>query len=401
MTYRTAYRLYSSRNFPPLEAQFPILKHLGYDATEPWLPAYESDPAAFRRHLDDAGLACFGFHMPLKGLREEPQRFTEIARTLGATWMIPPLVPPEEREATSAFYRRLGEDLARGAELAAPHGLKVAWHNHGFEYRPLPDGSRPIDHIFEAGGDDVWFEVEFAWVTRAGADPKAELTRYADRVAVIQMKDTAPPGTAAKAAGPTPGTASSTGRPWCRSSPGPPPTTSSPGTTIRPTGSASPGARSGPCATSAWRNAADGLVARDPDLGRGEARQVLATDRPIEAPNWSRDGAFPRGQRRRAALRRPRRTRPRRIDTGFAKACNNDHGISPDGTMLVISDQTESEDSCIYTLPIDGGPRAGHCEPPSYWHGWSPDGETLAYCAERSDVWDVYTSASTAARRPD
>ena len=28
------------------------------------------------------------------------------------------------------------------------------------------------------------------------------------------------------------------------------------------------------------------------DLGRGEARQVLATDRLIEAPNWSRDGRF-------------------------------------------------------------------------------------------------------------
>ena len=28
---------------------------------------------------------------------------------------------------------------------------------------------------------------------------------------------------------------------------------------------------------------------------------------------------------------------------------------------------------------------------PSYWHGWSPDGKTLAYCAERGGAWDVYT----------
>jgi sugar phosphate isomerase/epimerase len=195
VTYKTAYQLYSSRNFPPLEAQFPMLKEFGYDAIEPWLPAYEADPAAFRRHLDDAGLACFGFHMPLQGLREEPQRFIEIAQILGATWMIPPYVPPEERVATPDFYRRLGEDLAKGAEAAKPHGLKIAWHNHDFEYHPLPDGSRPIEHIFASGGDDVWFEIDFAWVTRAGADPKAELERYAARIAVIQMKDTAPPGT--------------------------------------------------------------------------------------------------------------------------------------------------------------------------------------------------------------
>ena len=28
---------------------------------------------------------------------------------------------------------------------------------------------------------------------------------------------------------------------------------------------------------------------------------------------------------------------------------------------------------------------------PSYWHGWSPDGATLAYCAERNGEFDIYT----------
>jgi Tol biopolymer transport system component len=28
---------------------------------------------------------------------------------------------------------------------------------------------------------------------------------------------------------------------------------------------------------------------------------------------------------------------------------------------------------------------------PSYWHGWSPDGKTLAFCGERGGEFDVYT----------
>ena len=28
---------------------------------------------------------------------------------------------------------------------------------------------------------------------------------------------------------------------------------------------------------------------------------------------------------------------------------------------------------------------------PSYWHGWSPDGKTLAYCADRNGNFDIYT----------
>jgi sugar phosphate isomerase/epimerase len=197
MSYPIAYQLYSSRNFPPLAGQLPLLKAMGYDAIEPWLPAYEADPRLFRRQLDDAGLACYGFHMPLAGLVQEPNRFIDIALTLGATVMIPPYVTAEERRNTSDYWRGLGHKLGQGADLAAPHGLKVAWHNHDFEYVRLPDGTRPIDHIFEGGGPDVWFEIDCGWITRAGADPAAELKRYADRIIAIQTKDTAPQGTLA------------------------------------------------------------------------------------------------------------------------------------------------------------------------------------------------------------
>ncbi|MBO9591043.1 sugar phosphate isomerase/epimerase [Devosia sp.] len=195
MPYPIAYQLYSSRNFPPLADQLPILKSMGYDAIEPWLPAYEADAKLFRRQLDDAGLACYGFHMPLAGLVSEPNRFIDMALTLGATVMIPPYVTAEERQNTPDYWRELGHKLARGATQAGSHGLKVAWHNHDFEYVPLPDGTRPIDHIFEAGGPDVLFEIDCGWITRAGADPAQELKRYANRIIAIQTKDTAPLGT--------------------------------------------------------------------------------------------------------------------------------------------------------------------------------------------------------------
>jgi sugar phosphate isomerase/epimerase len=195
MPYKISYQLYSSRNFPPLAAQLPVLKSLGYDAVEPWLPAYEASPKQFRAQIDDAGLACYGFHMPLAGLVDEPDRFIEIAQQLGAALMIPPYVMPEDRRPTPDFWKRLGTQLAAGAEKAAKHGLRVAWHNHDFEFQPLSDGSRPIDHIFAAAGDTVWFEMDCAWIVRAGADPAVELARFADRIAAVQVKDTAPLGT--------------------------------------------------------------------------------------------------------------------------------------------------------------------------------------------------------------
>ncbi|MCP4380026.1 MAG: sugar phosphate isomerase/epimerase [Hyphomicrobiales bacterium] len=195
MAYPIAFQLYSSRLFPPVVDHLPELKAMGYDAIEPWPPAYEDDPAEFRRRLDDAGLACFGFHMPLAGLVSEPNRYIEIAQTLGARYMIPPFVPEEERENTARFWQKIGGDLAAGAAKAAPHGLRVAWHNHDFEYVALEDGTRPIDHLLEAAGETVAFEIDCGWIRRAGADPATELARYAGRIAAIQTKDMAPPGT--------------------------------------------------------------------------------------------------------------------------------------------------------------------------------------------------------------
>jgi Tol biopolymer transport system component len=84
---------------------------------------------------------------------------------------------------------------------------------------------------------------------------------------------------------------------------------------------------------------------------------------------------------------------PTLIDTGFAVKCNNDHGISPDGKLIVISDQSHgNHQSVIYTLPISGGsPKRVTAMSPSYWHGWSPDGKTLAYCAQREGKYGIFT----------
>jgi Tol biopolymer transport system component len=125
-----------------------------------------------------------------------------------------------------------------------------------------------------------------------------------------------------------------------------------------------------------------------------DRRVVHVSPTRIEAPNWLRDGKtliYNSGGR---LYRIPvAGGKPEVIDTGFATRCNNDHGVSPDGTQLVISDQSQGKGkSLIYTLPVTGGkPKLVTPAGPSYWHGWSPDGKTLAFCGGRNDKFDIYT----------
>lgn len=127
------------------------------------------------------------------------------------------------------------------------------------------------------------------------------------------------------------------------------------------------------------------------DMATGGVDVVLRTATLIEAPNWSGDGASlivnAEGRLYRVPLSNPSL---KRIDTGFAQAINNDHGVSPDGSQLVITDKTEFGQACMYTLPCEGGTPQRISElTPSYWHGWSPDGKILSYVALRQDRFRI------------
>ncbi|MDX3925386.1 MAG: TolB family protein [Shinella sp.] len=131
------------------------------------------------------------------------------------------------------------------------------------------------------------------------------------------------------------------------------------------------------------------------NIATGETRVIWQTERLVEAPNFSRDGRFLIINDDGLIFRLPLDGGgPEQIDTGFAIQCNNDHGLSPDGRLLAISDKSEFGKSAIYLLSADGGtPRLVTKSMPSYWHGWSPDGARLAYCGIRDDLFDIYTIA--------
>ena len=113
----------------------------------------------------------------------------------------------------------------------------------------------------------------------------------------------------------------------------------------------------------------------------------------FEAPNWSRDGASvlfnQEGKLYRMAVAGGD---PAVVSTESRVQCNNDHGYSPDGRWIAISDQTAPGGSSVYVLPAEGGtPRRVTTLSPSYWHGWSPDGKTLAFTGQRNGEFDIYT----------
>jgi Tol biopolymer transport system component len=118
----------------------------------------------------------------------------------------------------------------------------------------------------------------------------------------------------------------------------------------------------------------------------------------VEAPNWTPDGKWlvvNRGGKL-YKIAPDGSTDLQEINTGSIVGCNNDHVITVDGKWIGISSNDPANrqySSYVYIVPFEGGePRKLTPLGPSYLHGISPDGKTVAYCAFRGpdqeqDVW--------------
>jgi Tol biopolymer transport system component len=135
------------------------------------------------------------------------------------------------------------------------------------------------------------------------------------------------------------------------------------------------------------------------DLASGKSDLILTEKRHFEAPNWSRDGKFllinAYGKLEKIS---PKGEKLGELNTGSVDKANNDHGYSFDGKSLYISSakaEIKEHTSFIYKVASEGGnPIQLTPLTPSYWHGISPDGKTMVYCAARNGNYDVYAMSS-------
>jgi len=134
-------------------------------------------------------------------------------------------------------------------------------------------------------------------------------------------------------------------------------------------------------------------------LETGKAELILKEKRHFEAPNWSHDGQFllinASGILEKVSIKGEKLGL---LPTGEITNANNDHGYSFDGKTLFISSSLptiKEGSSFIFKVASEGGiPMRLTANTPSYWHGVSPDGKTIVYCAERNGNYDVYAMSS-------
>lgn len=160
---------------------------VGYREVE--FAGYFDHPArTLRRWLDQAELTAPSGHLPLDNPRLDLSATLDAAAELGHKYLILASLPSEKR-ATIDGFRWAARRLNEVGGLAQNRGMRVAYHNHDFEFVPL-GGKLPYRILLdETDPGLVAMEVDVYWMTKAGEDPLAYFHNYPGRFHLCHLKD--------------------------------------------------------------------------------------------------------------------------------------------------------------------------------------------------------------------
>ena len=123
-----------------------------------------------------------------KGSPDDLARTLDKFKQAGFTFVVFPYLPPAERGGLDVI-KKLAGTLNAAAEKARAAGLRFAYHNHAFEFEPM-GGSTPLETLMQNTDPKlVGLEMDLFWVSVAGQQPEAMLTKYKGRVPLVHLKD--------------------------------------------------------------------------------------------------------------------------------------------------------------------------------------------------------------------
>ncbi len=167
------------------------VKAAGYQEVE-FAGYFGRTPAQIRDLLQQNGLTSPSSHLPIEAFEKDARSVLADAKAIGNEWATVPWIP-EERRKTVDDWKRIAGLLNNFGSQAKSQGLRLAYHNHDFEIRPI-GGVRPLDLLL-TGTDPslVDFEMDLYWVVFGGGDPLDFFNRYPGRFAMVHVKDSAGP----------------------------------------------------------------------------------------------------------------------------------------------------------------------------------------------------------------
>ena len=185
-------QLYTVRNDmdKDFEGTLKNIAGIGYKQVE-FAGYFGRSPKGVRATLNSLGLTAPSSHIgDPSALTNNWEQTIENAKIMGHKYLIVAYI--QEKDRTLDNYRRFADLFNSAGETARKAGLRLGYHNHDFEFKPL-DGVIPYDLLLQRTDPKlVAMEMDLFWVTKGGKTPQEYFNRFPGRFEAVHVKDMGP-----------------------------------------------------------------------------------------------------------------------------------------------------------------------------------------------------------------
>jgi sugar phosphate isomerase/epimerase len=187
MQTKFAVQLYSLRNV--INENFPSIlekvSKIGYDGVE-FAGFHELQARELKNILTGLNLQSEGSHTSFDDLSTKFDEVIEYNQILNTNYII---IPHYQYE-TEEDYKKMAEFCQKTGEKVNAAGMKLLYHNHGFEFEKKFNGKSGLEILKDnTSNDTLSFQLDLYWAKYQGLDPVKLLESMKDRCATIHLKD--------------------------------------------------------------------------------------------------------------------------------------------------------------------------------------------------------------------
>lgn len=156
---------------------------------------YGMTPAEFKAYLESLGMTAKSAHMGMVTMENADQLIADV-KAAGIEYFVIP-VPPmgmftfgKDGMGMKGTADELVAIMDTLGEKCNNAGIKLLYHNHDFEFKPMADGTIVEDILLEKCNPEfVNFQMDLFWVTKAEVDPLTYFEKYPGRFKAWHVKD--------------------------------------------------------------------------------------------------------------------------------------------------------------------------------------------------------------------
>jgi sugar phosphate isomerase/epimerase len=199
-TKKVGLQLYSLREQLPKDVRGTIAKvaQAGYSEVETYGYSLQNKfwglaPNEFKDLLNEHKLTAPSGHYGMDkflggGSQDELKSYIEAANIVGAEYIAIPYLGDSLRK-TADDWKKLADKMNEAAAICKASGLKLAYHNHNFEFDKVGDVTGYDLLLKGTDPKAVQFELDLYWVVRSGKDPVKLFTEHPGRFPMWHVKD--------------------------------------------------------------------------------------------------------------------------------------------------------------------------------------------------------------------